>query len=56
METKDIRKLTGCMKPCMYKKYTFIGEAETTSFQSEDYSLSLWAVSTDTLVETEVVS
>ena len=54
LETKDIRKLTGCMKPCKYKKYTFIGEAQTTSFQSQHYSLSLWAVSKDTWVETEV--
>ena len=56
LETKDIRKLTGCLKPCKYKKYTFIGEAQTTSFQSEHYSLSLWAVSKDTWVETEVDS
>ena len=54
LETKDIRKRTGCMKPCKYTKYNFIGEAQTTSFQSEDYSLSLWAVSNDTWVETEV--
>ena len=54
LETKDIRKRTGCTKPCKYTKYNFIGEAQTTSFQSEDYSLSLWAVSNDTWVETEV--
>ena len=42
------------MKPCKYKKFTFIGEAQTTSFQSEHFSLSLWAVSKDTWLETEV--
>ena len=54
LETKDIRKQTECMKPCKYKKFTFIGEAQTTSFQSEHFSLSLWAVSKDTWLETEV--
>ena len=56
LETKDIRKQTECMKPCKYKKFTFIGEAQTTSFKSEHFSLSLWAVSKDTWLETEVGS
>ena len=56
LETKDIRKQTECMKPCKYKKFTFIGEAQTTSFKSEHFSFSLWAVSKDTWLETEVGS
>ena len=56
LETKDIKKQTGCMKPCKYKKYNFIGEAQATSFQSEHFSFSLWAVSKDTWLETEVGS
>ena len=33
-DLKDISKLTGCLKPCQYKKYTFVGEREPTMLKS----------------------
>ena len=53
MQTSGIIKLTGCRKPCYRRKYTFIGKEIPTSFEHDDFILSLWAVSNETLVETE---
>ena len=47
--------MTGCKKPCHYKKYSFIGQEQTTSFTHEDFNFSLWAVSNATTLETEVL-
>ena len=47
-------KLTGCKKPCKYRKYEVIGGKQPTSFQSEHFTLSFWAVSNETTVWTEV--
>ena len=45
-DLKDISNLTGCLKPCQYKKYTFVGEKEPTMLKSgENVAFSLWAVS-----------
>ena len=45
--------MTGCQKPCSYKKYTLIGEKRRSTFKSEDFTFSLWAVSNSTMVERE---
>ena len=52
-ESEEITIDTGCLKPCHYKKYIFLGEPATSSFKSEHYIFSLWAVSSKTKVETE---
>ena len=52
-ENNEIRKLTGCRKPCTYRQYTFTGERTPTTFRPEVFSFSLWAFSNRTLVKTE---
>ena len=52
-ESSKIKELTGCIKPCQYKKYTFIGERTPSVFKSKYRFFSLWAVSEKTQVETE---
>ena len=54
-ELEEISHITGCSKPCKYKKYRFLGEREPSSFQSEHSVFFLWAVSAKTKVETEVL-
>ena len=45
-DLKDIFKLTGCLKPCQYKKYSFLGEREPSLIKLDDtVAFSLWAVS-----------
>ena len=44
----EITRVTGCLKPCSYKKYVLIGEKTRTSFKSDDFTFSLWAVSNST--------
>ena len=53
MESEDIRKTTGCKKPCFYKRYNFIGEKLQTYFLANEFVFSLWAVSNYTMLETE---
>ena len=48
-----IKSMTGCQKPCSYKKYTLIGEKRRSTVQSEYFAFSLWAVSNSTMVERE---
>ena len=51
---EDITKLTGCQKPCQYRKYEFVGAEEpVVSPRSEYFAFSLWAVSKKTTVQTE---
>jgi hypothetical protein len=50
-----ILKLTGCMKPCYYKQYSVIGEKTSTSFQSDFFTISFWAISNDTRVKKELL-
>ena len=51
-ESKEISDITGCLKPCHYKKY-ILGEPSPSNFKSEHYIFSMWAVSSKTKVETE---
>ena len=51
-EAKEIKRLTNCIKPCNYRKY-ILGERKQTSFKSENFTFSLWAVSKNTVVKTE---
>ena len=51
-ELREITRITGCMKPCKYKKY-MVGERKRTSFKSDNFTFSLWAVSKSTEVKTE---
>ena len=53
-ESSKIKELTGCVKPCRYKKYSFIGERNpAVSFEPPSFFVSLWAVSEKTQVKTE---
>ena len=52
-EAKEIFKLSGCRRPCIYKRYNFVGEKQTAAFLSNHFLFSLWAVSNSTLVESE---
>ena len=50
---EDIFSLTGCLKPCQYRKYHFVGGKERVSLESVDFAFSLWAVSKKTTIKTE---
>ena len=52
-ELREITRITNCMKPCKYKKYIMVGERKRTSFKSDNFTFSLWAVSKSTEVKTE---
>ena len=51
-DLEDITNLTGCMKPCSYQMYQFVGQ-EKVILESEYFSFSLWAISKKTTVKTE---
>ena len=53
LESEEITNITGCLKPCKYKQYRLLEEPQPSSFKSEHYVFSLWAVSYKTRVETE---
>ena len=48
-----MKQLTNCLKPCKYKEYAFIGELAGSTFKSEHFTFSLWAVSRETTIKTE---
>ena len=48
-----IAQLTQCIKPCKYKKYSFVGDRKPSVFESDYVAFSLWAVSENTRVATE---
>ena len=52
-ESEEVTNVTGCQKPCHFKKYIFLGDPSPSSFKSEHYIFSLWAVSSKTKVEKE---
>ena len=53
-ESEKIKHMTGCKKPCKYKKYNFLGDPTSHSaYKSDHFVFSLWAVSYKTNVETE---
>ena len=52
-EVDEIFQLSSCRKPCFYKKYTFLGDKYISSYDTNNFLFSLWAVSNSTLVETE---
>ena len=52
-EPREITRITSCMKPCKYKKYIMVGERKRTSFKSDNFTFSLWAVSKSTEVNKE---
>ena len=54
-EVWDIFRLTGCKKPCRYKKYSLIGNKQFTILDHEDFTFSLLPVSMTTRVESEVL-
>ena len=53
LESEEISSVTGCLKPCHYKKYILLRERSSASLKSDHYIFSLWAVSSKTKVETE---
>ena len=53
MDIDDITKLTGCKKPCFYRRYSFLGDKHFTSFKSEFFTVSFCVASRLTMVETE---
>ena len=52
-DMNTIVKLTQCIKPCKYKKYSFLGDRKPSLFKSDYAAFSLWAVSENTRVATE---
>ena len=54
-EYKEIKKITDCLKPCKYKRYSFKGELVKSIFKSEHFTFSLWASSGETTVKTELL-
>ena len=52
---ENINLMTGCLKPCNYKKYTLLGDKQPSSFVSDNFYIALLGVSNDTFVETEVL-
>ena len=52
-DLEDITKLTGCVKPCQYRMYQFVGAGEPVSSFPEYYAFSLLAVSKKTTIKTE---
>ena len=52
-ESEEISRLSGCRKPCFYKKYSFMGDKYISSFVTDHFFFSLWAVFNSTLVETK---
>ena len=52
-EPREITRITSCMKPCKYMKYIIVGDRKRTSFKSDNFTFSLWAVSKSTVVKTE---
>ena len=44
-ESEVVTNVTGCLKPCHFKKYIFLGDRTPSSFKSEHYIFSMWAVS-----------
>ena len=51
-QSQEISLITGCLKPCHYKKYVFLAEHNVKSKQCK-YEFFLWAASSRTRVETE---
>ena len=45
--------MTGCLKPCQYRKYHFVGGKERASLDVDGFVFSLWAVSKKTTIKTE---
>ena len=52
-DLNNIAKLTNCIKPCKYKKYSLLGDRKPSVFPTDDVAFSLWAVSENTRVATE---
>ena len=56
-DLNTIAKLTNCIKPCKYKKYSLLGDRKPSDrgsvFPTDDVAFSLWAVSENTRVATE---
>ena len=52
-DLNNMAKLTNCIKPCKYKKYSLLGDRKPSVFPTEDVAFSLWAVSENTRVATE---
>ena len=52
-DLEDITALTGCLKPCQYRKYHFVGGKERVSLDADGFVFSLWAVSKKTTIKTE---
>ena len=52
-DLNNIAKLTNCIKPCKYKKYSLLGDRKPSVFPTDNVAFSLWAVSENTRVATE---
>ena len=50
-----IQNITGCTKPCHYKRYERVGGKKKTSKKSDHFIFSLWTSSNKVFVETEVL-
>ena len=52
-DLEDITALTGCLKPCKYRRYSFFSEKKSTAFTSNYFTFSLCSLSEFTRVEVE---
>ena len=52
-DSNEITQMTGCLKPCKYRKYSFLGEPYPSALKSDFYMFSLWSVSHEVNVEVE---
>ena len=48
-----ISDVTGCLKPCNYRKYTFLGDKKITGYKSDYFIFSLLAFFNHTILEKE---
>ena len=47
----EISQTTGCMKPCKYRKYSFLGKSYLSALKLDQFLFSLWAnVATEELI------
>ena len=51
-DLEEIYQITGCRKPCQYRKYNFVSQY-LTNFKSDFFTFSLVTVSKKTSIETE---
>ena len=55
VEMKEIEDITGCLKPCSYKRYSFVRDDQPIGVDTEHFFLGFWSVTKETFVEKELL-